>query len=98
MNLVGWGVTGLVLFIILHKIVPNPHARLSFALAVYLINFSLPLGFCMLNGYWLAAIAGPAAIALAWLLATRCKNASAVSRQATGSLAAAPVRGLPHRN
>ena len=98
MNLVGWGVTGLVLFIILHKIVPNPHARLSFALAVYLVNFSLPLGFCMLNGYWLAAIAGPAAIALAWLLATRCTNASAVSQQATGSLAAAPVRGLPHRN
>jgi len=91
MNLVGWGVTGLVLFIILNKIVPNPHGRLSFALSVYLVNFSLPLGFCILNGYWVAAIAGPAAIALAWLLATRFTNTSVASQYLT----AAPV---PQRN
>ena len=85
MNLVGWGVTGLVLFIILNKIVPNPHGRLPFALSVYLANFSLPLGFCILNGYWAAAVAGPAAIALAWMLATRFT----ISQHAAESLTAA---------
>ena len=91
LNLLGWGVTGLVLFIILHKIVPNPQGRMSFALTVYSVNFSLPLGFCILNGYWLAAIAGPAAIALAWALATRFTSASFVSQHAPDSLTAAPV-------
>ena len=87
MNLVGWGVTGLVLFIILNKIAPNPHGRLYFALSVYLINFILPLGFCILNGYWVAAVAGPAAIALAWALATRFT----ISPHAAENLTAAPA-------
>lgn len=91
MNLVGWGVTGLVLFFILNKIVPNPHGRLSFALSVYSVNFSLPLGFCILNGYWVAAIAGPAAIALAWVLAAHFTNGSALSQRAPESLTPAPV-------
>jgi uncharacterized membrane protein len=98
MNLVGWGVTGLVLFIILNKIVPNPRGRQSFSLSVYLVNFSLPLGFCILNGYWLAAIAGPAVIALAWVLAMRFTNPSAVPQPAPDSLTAAPARVLPRRS
>ncbi|MGH7872838.1 MAG: carotenoid biosynthesis protein [Candidatus Binatia bacterium] len=67
MNLFGWGATGLVLFVILHKITPSPHSSRRFALAVYLVNFALPLGFCVLNQYWLAAFVGPLSIALAWL-------------------------------
>lgn len=67
-NLVGWGVTGLVLFIILNKVTPDPRGRWSFSSAVYLINFALPLGFCLLNRYWLAAVAGPLNIALAWIV------------------------------
>ena len=54
MNLLGWGVTGLVLFVILSKIAPAPHSELRFAISVYVINFALPLGFCVLNQYWLA--------------------------------------------
>ena len=67
MNLVGWGATGLVLFVILQRLTPTPHGSQRFALAVYLINFALPLGFCVLNRYWLAAFAGPLSIAIAWL-------------------------------
>jgi uncharacterized membrane protein len=88
MNLVGWGVTGLVLFIILSKIVPNPRGRLSFSLSVYLVNFSLPLGFCILNGYWLAAFAAPAAIAVVWVLATRLLSSGALVQHTPDSLTA----------
>ena len=88
MNLVGWGVTGLVLFIILNKTVPYPRGRPSFSLSVYLVNFSLPLGFCILNGYWLAAFAAPAAIAVVWILATRLLHRAAVAQQTADSLRA----------
>ena len=57
-NLLGWGVTGLVLFFILHKVAAEPRSSLRFAIAVYAANFVLPLGFCMLNAYWGAVIAG----------------------------------------
>jgi uncharacterized membrane protein len=67
-NLLGWGVTGLALFVILNKVTPDPQGRWPFSLAVYLINFALPFGFCLLNRYWLAAIAGPVSIALAWIV------------------------------
>lgn len=67
-NLVGWGVTGLVLFIILNKLAPDPQGRWPFSLAVYLVNFALPFGFCLLNRYWLAAVAGSVSIALAWIV------------------------------
>ena len=50
-NLFGWGVTGLVLFIILHKMAPTPRSSVRFAAAVYGVNFALPLGFCILNQY-----------------------------------------------
>ncbi len=70
-NLFGWGVTGLVLFMILHKIAPTPHGSVRFAAAVYFVNFALPLGFCMLNQYWLAVGAGIGSILLAWLASGR---------------------------
>jgi putative membrane protein len=66
-NLFGWGVTGLGLFIILHKIVPTPRSSVRFAAAVYGVNFALPLGFCILNGYWIAVCAGIGGVLLAWL-------------------------------
>ena len=89
LNLVGWGVTGLALFIILNKIVPNPNGKLPFALSVYLVNFSLPLGFCVLNQYWLAALAAPMAIAVTWVLATRFTSAGTVAEHRRDSLTTA---------
>jgi len=67
-NLFGWAVTGLVLFVILNKVEPQPHSKLHFAALVYLINFALPYGFCVLNEYWLAVLIGPASIALAYVI------------------------------
>jgi putative membrane protein len=68
-NLFGWGLTGLVLFIILHRITPEPESKFSFALGVYVANFALPLGFCILNQYWIAVAAGIGSALLAWILA-----------------------------
>jgi hypothetical protein len=68
MNLLGWGVTGLVLFIILSKRAPAPNGEVRFAIWVYLINFALPLGFRVLNRYWLAVLAGSGSVAIALLL------------------------------
>lgn len=67
-NLIGWGVTGLVLFIILNKLTPDPQGRWPFSMTVYLVNFALPFGFCLLNRYWFAAAAGPVSVALAWMV------------------------------
>ena len=58
MNLFGWGVTGLVLFIVLNQLVATPKTSMRFAMAVYGANFALPLGFCILNQYWIAVGAG----------------------------------------
>ena len=66
-NLFGWGVTGLVLFIILHKLAPTPRSSVRFAASVYGVNFALPLGFCILNQYWIAVCAGVGSVLLAWL-------------------------------
>ena len=91
MNLVGWGVTGLVLFIILNKMAPDPKSSPRFAFWVYLVNFALPLGFCILNRYWLAVLAGPLSIALACFVFTRVwrgglnQQDSPVTFAATGS-------------
>jgi len=95
MNLVGWGVTGLVLFIVLNKILRDPRGNRAFALSVYFVNFSLPLGFCLLNQYWLAATAGPAAVAIAWALATRLPNLNVRSQGAHEGL---PDAALSQRN
>jgi uncharacterized membrane protein len=66
-NLFGWAVTGLALFIILNKLSPQPRTTLGFAIAVYAVNFALPLGFCLLNQYWLAVAAGTGGVGLALL-------------------------------
>ncbi|MPZ75620.1 MAG: carotenoid biosynthesis protein [Deltaproteobacteria bacterium] len=68
MNLLGWGITGLALFIILAKLAPAPRADVNFSVWVYAINFALPLGFCVLNQYWLAVLAGSGNVAIAFFL------------------------------
>jgi len=57
-NLVGWAVTGLVLLLLICKLAPFPLGSARFSVWVYIINFALPLGFCILNGYWIAVVAG----------------------------------------
>jgi putative membrane protein len=76
MNLLGWCVTGLVLFIMLAKIAPAPRSQVRFAIWVYIINFALPLGFCVLNQYWLAVGAGLAAVAIAFIVFGRKESTS----------------------
>ena len=66
MNLVGWGVTGLVLLFLISRFAPSPQGSAVFAVSVYAINFALPFGFVLLNRYWLAAVVGPLSIALAY--------------------------------
>jgi putative membrane protein len=68
MNLVGWGVTGLLLLFLLHWLAPAPRGEARFAGWVYLVNLALPLGFCLLNRYWLAAVLAPLSIALAYVI------------------------------
>jgi putative membrane protein len=77
-NLVGWGVTGFVLLAILSKTAPNPAGSAGFALGVYALNLALPLGFCILRGYWIAVAAGIAsgAAALVLVLLRRARDAS----------------------
>jgi putative membrane protein len=89
MNLFGWGVTGLVLFIILSKMTPNPKSSPRFAFWVYLANFALPLGFCILNRYWLAVLAGPLSIALAWFVFTRLWRGGLITQESPGDFATA---------
>jgi len=67
-NLLGWAVTGFVLLAILRKLAPEPTGDLRFSWGVYGVNFLLPLGFCALNGYWLAVFAGSGAGAAAWFV------------------------------
>jgi putative membrane protein len=85
MNLLGWCVTGLLLFIILSKIAPRPHSQVRFAISVYIVNFALPLGFCVLNQYWLAVCAGFGAVAVAFFVFGRTRS----------TLAARELRDLP---
>jgi putative membrane protein len=67
-NLLGWAVTGFVLLTILRKLSPEPKGNLRFCWAVYIVNFALPLGFCALNGYWMAVFAGIGAGVAAWFV------------------------------
>jgi uncharacterized membrane protein len=85
-NLFGWGVTGLLLFVILNKVAPEPRSTLRFALWVYLVNFSLPLGFCILNGYWVAVVAGVGTVWAAWKLLGGWRANDFLGRRAVGSL------------
>jgi uncharacterized membrane protein len=66
-NLLGWGLTGLLLFAILQRLAPEPRGGSAFAIGVYAVNFALPLGFCVLNGYWMAVAAGVTAAAAGFL-------------------------------
>jgi uncharacterized membrane protein len=68
-NLVGWGVTGLILFIIMHEATPDPLTSARFSVWAYVVNVALPLGFCILNGYWFAVLAGSASTGMAFLIA-----------------------------
>lgn len=68
MNLIGWGVTGLVLLSVISRLAPAPQSSVRFAAWVYAVNFALPFGFCVLNRYWLAVFIGPLSFALAYLV------------------------------
>jgi uncharacterized membrane protein len=88
-NLLGWGITGFVLLAILRKLVPEPKSDLRFSLGVYVVNFFLPLGFCMLNGYWIAVFAGLAAVG-AVLLACGSGKASRLTHAGSPELYTQP--------
>jgi uncharacterized membrane protein len=70
-NLVGWGLTGLVLLLMTYKLVPAPRGSVCFSAWVYIVNFALPLGFCVLNGYWIAVGAGLGSVGVALLILGR---------------------------
>jgi uncharacterized membrane protein len=67
-NLLGWAITGFVLLAMLRKLAPEPKGDLRFSIWVYFVNFLLPLGFCVLNGYWIAVFAGIGAVVAAFLV------------------------------
>jgi uncharacterized membrane protein len=92
MNLLGWGVTGLVLLWIIGKLVPAPAGDVRFAAWVYLVNFALPFGFCLLNRYWLAALVGPLSIALAYVIfARQGRGYAAIARRNPSTARAGPA-------
>jgi putative membrane protein len=67
-NLLGWAMTGFVLLAMLRKLAPEPEGDLRFSIFVYFVNFLLPLGFCVLNGYWIAVFAGIGVVVAAFLV------------------------------
>ncbi|MCM3900774.1 MAG: carotenoid biosynthesis protein [Pyrinomonadaceae bacterium] len=67
-NLLGWAITGFVLLAMLRKLAPEPKSDLRFSIMVYFVNFLLPLGFCVLNGYWIAVFAGIGVVVAAFLV------------------------------
>ena len=67
-NLVGWAITGFILLAMLRKLAPEPKGDLRFSILVYFVNFLLPLGFCVLNGYWIAVFAGIGGVVAAFLV------------------------------
>ena len=93
MNLLGWCVTGLLLFVILSKIALDPHSQVRFAIWVYIINFALPLGFCVLNQYWLAVGAGLGAVAIAFFVFGR-KGSTLAARELEDSRPSGRARAL----
>jgi len=93
MNLVGWGVTGLVLLSLISRLAPAPQGSPRFAVWVYAVNFALPLGFCVLNRYWLAVSVGPASIVLAYLIFGKVRDRGGIfPRQNLGAAGAFPQR------
>jgi uncharacterized membrane protein len=83
-NLLGWGITGLVLLAILRRLVPEPMSDLRFSLVVYGVNFLLPLGFCLLNGYWIAIIAGVGTAAVPFLICGLGRASGAPAAESRG--------------
>lgn len=67
-NLLGWAITGCVLLAILSRLAPQPKGDIRFSWGVYGVNIALPLGFCILNGYWMGVFAGIGAVGAAFLL------------------------------
>jgi uncharacterized membrane protein len=67
-NLLGWAITGFILLAMLRKLAPEPKGDLRFSILVYFVNFLLPLGFCVLNGYWIAVFAGIGVVMAAFLV------------------------------
>lgn len=67
-NLLGWAITGFVLLAMLRKLAPEPKGDVRFSTLVYFVNFLLPLGFCVLNSYWIAVFAGLGAVVAALLV------------------------------
>jgi uncharacterized membrane protein len=88
-NLLGWALTGFVLLAILSKLAPEPKGDLRFSVLVYFVNFLLPLGFCVLNGYWIAVFAGIGAVMAAFLVFGSGK-ASRLPRAASPELSTQP--------
>jgi uncharacterized membrane protein len=88
-NLLGWAITGFVLLAILRKLAPEPKSDLRFSTMVYFVNFLLPLGFCVLNGYWIAVFAGSGTVVAAFLVFGSGK-ASRLSRAASPELYSQP--------
>jgi len=71
---------------------PDPQDKWRVAVSVYAVNFSLPLGFCILicilNGYWFAAFSAPVAIAVVSMLAPRLFSHDAAVQHTGDSLTA----------
>jgi putative membrane protein len=84
-NLLGWAITGFLLLAMLRKLAPEPKSDLRFSIMVYFVNFLLPLGFCVLNGYWIAVFAGIGAVVAAFLV-FGSGNGSRLSRAASPEL------------
>ena len=67
-NLLGWAITGFVLLEMLRKLAAEPKGDVRFSTLVYFVNFLLPLGFCVLNSYWIAVFACLGAVVAALLV------------------------------
>jgi putative membrane protein len=77
-NLAGWAITGFVLLALIYKIAPRSKGSFGFAVSVYLVNFLLPLGFCVLNQYWIAVLCAAGTALVAWMLAMGISRPSGV--------------------
>jgi hypothetical protein len=82
----GLGANGSRLLAMLYRMAPRPRGSVRFSITVYAVDFLLPLGFCVLNGYWIAVLVGLGGVAAASLLLGW--------RRAVDDLPAAPT-GLP---
>lgn len=67
-NLLGWVVTGILLFTVLAKCARTAEGSARFAFLVFVVNMALPYGFCVMQGYWLAVFGGTLGLAGAFWL------------------------------